>query len=388
MPDNDKTGESSTAVATRPEKLGFAEAVAHVADEPAGETKSADKTQSKTTDKVGDGQVDDDKPAGDQDDDKQGSETDDSETEDGEEKDGEEEEEDPDQESDDEVDLPEPVAKIVEELKASNPDHANEIRAFMQDQKKLIDEADRTIMANAGVLGIFEALTLEETQKEAFDTSIGILAKEIGTTVPALMQKLGYVPAPTGDVATPEFLAEGNHEALITEVLKEADFQEDAGLQDAKLGAKMMLEFLIAKVPEMLPADYHGGYQDYIKQTAKESEQSAARAEATKVAKSNFASVASEVRRLYEGYKVTEDQVREAIEAFPMLPKTNAKEVYKIVAIHLEPKLRSHLRTTNTKREKKKMPDSAGRGGDHKPKARTPFQPGNPGMKFSDSVPG
>lgn len=389
MPGTETKTEAQEQVGvSRLVKLGVADVERLSGDDRrAGESTSAGAAQSKTTDGVGDAGVEDDDRAGDQEDDTQGS---DEETEEGSEEDESGEEESEEDESgedkgDDEVELPEPVAKIVDTLEKTDPESAKELRATVADSMRLAETAESVIQAEAGTYALFEALTSPETAGKALPASLDWLAKQRGISVSEMMLEAGFVAAPK-DGTTPAFLEESNHSSLIDEVLKDGNFEEGAGLEDAKLGAEMMLKHLIGELPQALPADYHGEYQEFKKSRQQSQEAEAAKAEATKVAKSNYAKVRQMVAWNYEGYALTEAQAIQAAEALPQLVK-DADTMFKAVVATFHKELNGALRKSTQKREKKRMRPTPG-GGEHKPKAQSGFEFGKKrGLSVRDAIP-
>ena len=362
-------------------RMSAADALKDIPEEHAGEDPSEGTEQSKTTDESGNAGVNDDEGAGETGDDgKKGSE---GESED-EHEDDDSEEDDNEEEGGEAVVIPESLQPIVNTLTESNPEQAQELTKYLEDTEKIIGAADAIIRAESVVEAMTTALKTPETAGQATKEVLEWAAQMRGISVSEMLKEHGHVPAPTGDVQTPEFLDESKHEALIAEILKDAEFQEGAGLEDAKLGAQMVLKALIARIPELLPADYHGEFQDFRKTKEQTKAQDEAKAEAARIVKGHYNPVATRVARTYEGYKLTEDQLREAVEAFPM-PVKDENDSYKAVILHLEKKLLGFVRKTSEKREKKRMPSMPG-GGEHNPQVRETKVIGRRGMSAKDAL--
>lgn len=392
MPNKNESGtqnEGQTKVGQS--KMSAADALAMIpGEERDGETESAGTTQSKTTDEVDN--TDDEEVEGvdDTDDDDQEESEEESESEEDEEGNEDEEDDDgsdSDQEQDgDEVELPEPIQQIVNKLAESDPDAAKELQAHARDTEKLVKTANDSIKANAGFVGVIEALIDPETAPAALEKSLELIAGERGMSVTDMMLNAGWSRAAQGGGEVPAFLEESNHAALIDELLKGANLEEGAQLEDAKLGAELAIKHLLERRGELLPADY-GEYQEYLKAKEQKKVQTEAQAEAQRVVKSNFAAVASRIARNYDGYKATEDQMLEAVMAFPQLLKDKTpEEVYLAVVAKFEPKLRGFMVKKKTKRAKKQMPVMPS-GGEHKPQGVKKSAIGNRGMGVRDAVP-
>ena len=362
-------------------RMSAAEALKDLPEEPAGEDPSEGAEQSKTTDESGNAGVNDDEGAGETGDDgKKGSEgesEDDPEDEDSEEDENEEE-------GGEAVVIPESLQPIVNTLKESNPEQAQEFTKYLEDTEKIIGAADAIIRAESVVEAMTTALKTPETAGQATKEVLEWAAQMRGIPVSEMLKESGHVPAPMGDVQTPEFLEESNHETFIAEVLKDAEFQEGAGLEDAKLGAQMVLKALIARIPELLPADYHGEFQDFRKTKEQQKAQDEAKAEAARIVKGHYNAVKQRVARTYEGYTLQEDQLREAVEAFPM-PVKDENDSYNAVVLHLQKKLVGFVRKTGEKREKKRMHVTPG-GGEHKPQVRENKVIGRRGMSAREAL--